>query len=98
MEKSPFPEIKITLGDIARAVGDVVMGVVRHLPESGYPSSRTIQNESARRTAPQLSFEDAFGWDVVAPQPDREQDLVHQALTEQPRDNVAPWVYERLGE
>lgn len=39
MEKDNF-NIKITFGDIARAVGDLAMGVIRHLPESGYPSER----------------------------------------------------------
>lgn len=29
---------------------------------------------------------------------DRERDLAQQALREQDRGNVAPWVYERLGE
>lgn len=29
---------------------------------------------------------------------DRERKLTQQALTEQDRSNVAPWVYERLGD
>ena len=29
---------------------------------------------------------------------DRERELTQQALTEQDRSNVAPWVYERLGD
>lgn len=39
MEKDNF-KVTITLGDVARAVGDLVGGVIRHLPESGYPSDR----------------------------------------------------------
>lgn len=59
MEKEPF-DVKITLGDIARAVGDLVVDVVRHLPESGYPSNH-LQNESAKRTAPLYEQEELFG-------------------------------------
>lgn len=29
---------------------------------------------------------------------DKEHELTQQALVEQERENVAPWVYERLGE
>lgn len=56
MERNPF-EVNISIGDIARAVGDLVMSVVRHAPETGYPSDH-LQTESAKRTAPQLPFED----------------------------------------
>lgn len=59
MERNPF-EVNITIGDIARAVGDLVLDVVRHLPETGYPSSH-LQNESAGRTAPLSTQEELFG-------------------------------------
>lgn len=35
-------KIRVTLGDVARAAGDLVMSAVRHLPETGYPSSRQV--------------------------------------------------------
>lgn len=35
-------EIKVSVSDIARAAGDLVLGLVRHLPEQGYPSDRQV--------------------------------------------------------
>lgn len=60
MEKdnNPFDVVKITVGDVARAVGDIAMGLLRHLPEAGYHSSRTIQEESAIRTQQMFEFPD----------------------------------------
>lgn len=59
MERSIFPEIKITPLDVAKAVGDIVLSAVRHLPETGYPSERgaAAMLDRSLYDHPQLPFE-----------------------------------------
>lgn len=58
--------LKLSWGDIARAVGDVVMSAVRHLPDSGYPAdhSPTPETQPTQEiyTQQTLPYDDMGNW------------------------------------
>lgn len=84
MNKQPrYHEVVRPLREIVRNVGEFV--VDRVVPTA------VIENLF---TPPEQRGAEA----MLSRELDRERELTQQALTEQDRSNVAPWVYERLGD
>lgn len=80
----------------------------RHLHEIVRPLREIVRNVGefvVDRVVPTAVIENLFtppeargAEAMLSRELDRERDLAQQALREQDRDNVAPWVYDRLGD
>lgn len=76
--------------EIIRPLREIVRGVGEFVVEKVVPSA-VVENLF---TPPEARGAEA----MLSRELDRERELTQQALAEQDRSNVAPWVYRRLGE